>query len=324
MQSRMNKYYENNEYLEETVEIPSRLLKNQDLYKEVSNRELVDFDVNSNTSVLKENVNNSVDIDKIKEMLDRKYRELPKKKSIGEATEEMESISLDETREYDINAVIAANHKDKDTNYEEDRLKKLRNNQVDILKELDSVIRTEEKDEDILEPIDEIDQARLHREKEEKRLKELIDTITAKELINEETVKDLDPLDILSDLKGNDDDTKVMGVIDEELLDTSEEEIVDTKKKVIDEDTKEEILEEKEDKEDTTEEVIVEEKKDKSLLDTTSTLSFTQSDFDDFNDLKADMRFTKTLIKVLIVIIVIVFIVGCVLLVNKVMNLGLF
>ncbi len=322
MKSRMSKYYENNEYLEETIEIPSRLLKNQDLYKEVSNKELVDFDVNSNSSVLKENVNNSVDIDKIKEMLDRKYRELPKKKSIGEAAEEIGSISLDETREYDINAVIAANHKDRDTNYEEDRLKKLRNTQVDILKDIDSLIGEEEKDDDILEPIDDLDEVRMHREREEKKLKELIDTITAKELISEEAARELDPLDMFSDLKGNNDDTKVLGI-------TNEEEIVDTDENIIDLDdtTEEETIEEEttevekvEEKEETTKE----EKKEKNLLDTTSTLSFTQSDFDDFNDLKADMRFTKTLIKVLIIIIVIVFIIGCVLLANKMLNLGLF
>ena len=56
----------------------------------------------------------------------------------------------------------------------------------------------------------------------------------------------------------------------------------------------------------------------------TNTLQFTQSDFDDFNDLKEDMRFTKVLVRILIVIIVIVFIVGCVLLANKIFNLRLF
>ena len=99
MQSRLNKYYDDHGFTEDTVELPSRLVKNQDLYKEVSSKELNSFDVNSNASVLDNKVS-TVDIEKIKEMLDRKYREVPKDKSIGNKEEVIESVSLDETREY--------------------------------------------------------------------------------------------------------------------------------------------------------------------------------------------------------------------------------
>ena len=54
-----------------------------------------------------------------------------------------------------------------------------------------------------------------------------------------------------------------------------------------------------------------------------NTKSFTQSDFDDFNDLKEDMHATKIIIKILIVVIVLVFIVGCFLLLNKILGWGL-
>ena len=298
MQSRLEKYYEDHDITEDTMELPSRLNKNQKLYKEVSSKELNNFDVNSNTSILGNDVN-SVDIEKIKEMLDRKYRENNKDKSIGTKETEIASVSLDETREYDINNILEASHKDKELNYEEDRLRKLRNTQMDILKDLDSVLNPEE-DQDILPPAEDLDDIKSHREKEEKKLRELIDTITAQELISKETVKELDPLDLLSDLKGEDDNTKILGVTKEE--DTITEEITEEITKELPETTKEE----------------------KVLEDTTSTLSFTQSDFDDFNDLKEDMRFTKILIRILIIIIVIVFIVGCVVLANKIFNLRLF
>ena len=76
------------------------------------------------------------------------------------------------------------------------------------------------------------------------------------------------------------------------------------------------------------ENIEVTKKEDKKLntdtLTQTGTLTFTQSDFDDFNDLKEDMRFTKILIKVLIAIIVIVFIIGCIILANKIFHLGFF
>ena len=299
MQSRLNKYYEDHGFTEDTVELPSRLVKNQELYKEVSNKELNSFDVNSNTAVLDNKVS-TVDIEKIKEMLDRKYREVPKDKSIGNKEEIIESVSLDETREYDINNILEAAHKDEETNYKEARLRKLRNTQMDILKDLDAAINEEEKDDDILPAADDLDDIKSKREAEERKLKELIDTITAQELISQETVKELDPLDLLSDLKGDDDDTKILGIAKEE-----DEEKIDL------DDTKEETVEEQPVK--------------NELVDTnTNTLQFTQSDFDDFNDLKEDMRFTKVLVRILIVIIVLVFIVGCVLLANKIFNLRLF
>lgn len=302
MQSRLNKYYDDHGFTEDTVELPSRLVKNQDLYKEVSSKELNSFDVNSNASVLDNKVS-TVDIEKIKEMLDRKYREIPKDKSIGNKEELIESVSLDETREYDINSILAESHKNEETNYEEARLRKLRNTQMDILKDLDAAINEEEKDEDILPAADDLDDIKSKREAEERKLKELIDTITAQELISQETVKELDPLDLLSDLKGDDDDTKILGVEKKEE-DTDKIELDDTKE----EEKVEETLPVKKELEDTN----------------TNTLQFTQSDFDDFNDLKEDMRFTKVLVRILIVIIVIVFIVGCVLLANKIFNLRLF
>ena len=332
MQSRMDKYYakkssdgngkEHLDDLEKTTTL-KRIDKNQVLYKEVSSKELEDFDLNSNVSVIGEG--NNVDIDKIREMLDRKYRELPKNKPLNKTEPEIGKINLDETREYDLNSILEQAHKEKEINYEEDRLKKLRNTQYDILKDLDILKKDDEEIEE-----EDIEKAKpVNKEKEEKKLQELIDTITAKELIKQEDLDELDPLDLLSDLRGTDENTKVLGALSDELL-IDEETIKGSK-----EPTKEiEVPEPEEEKTleikpidvdmDFTRDVKMPAKEEIQDLTKSQNINFTQSDFDDFNDLKEDMHFTKIVIRILIIVIIIVFLVGGLILANKLLGLGLF
>ena len=54
---------------------------------------------------------------------------------------------------------------------------------------------------------------------ESKKLRELIDTINMKESLSDGA----DPLDILSDLKGDDDETKVLGAKDDFMKETTKE-----------------------------------------------------------------------------------------------------
>ena len=56
----------------------------------------------------------------------------------------------------------------------------------------------------------------------------------------------------------------------------------------------------------------------------TNSLSFTQSDFDDFNDLKEDINSHKIILHIIIVIITIAIIAGIIILLNNVLNLKLF
>ena len=332
MQSRMDKYYakqssdgngkEHLDDLEKTTTL-KRIDKNQVLYKEVSSKELEDFDLNSNVSVIGEG--NNVDIDKIREMLDRKYRELPKNKPLNKTEPEIGKINLDETREYDLNSILEQAHKEKEINYEEDRLKKLRNTQYDILKDLDILKKDDEEIEE-----EDIEKAKpVNKEKEEKKLQELIDTITAKELIKQEDLDELDPLDLLRDLRGTDENTKVLGALSDELL-IDEETIKGNK-----EPTKEiEVPEPEEEKTleikpidvdmDFTRDVKMPAKEEIQDLTKSQNINFTQSDFDDFNDLKEDMHFTKIVIRILIIVIIIVFLVGGLILANKLLGLGLF
>ena len=137
----MDKYYvTNNDNVNDIQDKPvigSRTKKNQQLYKEVSNLEIEDFDVNNNVSVIGES-SNVIDIDKIRDMLDKKYREEPKNKSIGTSNvTNQDGVNLDETREYDLKSVMEKAKSDQDVDYEENRLKKLGNTSYDILKNLD-------------------------------------------------------------------------------------------------------------------------------------------------------------------------------------------
>lgn len=330
-QSRMNKYYDNNvDEIEETSRL-SRTNKNKELYKEVSNLELEDFDLNSNASVIGNNTDN-INLDDIKEILDKRYHERPRKKSFGDTDEiPLPKINLDETREYDINSILSKAKEQKEVNYEEDRLKKIRNTQYDILKSLDIMNAEEEIEEKEDSKPDEI-RRKAPSAKEEKALVDLIDTISAKELIdnekNMEVSGELDPLDILSDLRGDDESTRVMGMLTAEL-DAAEEE--NNRAYIEPEDTDEDTLEiEADDNDDDVEEDKEETKETKELDDTIDnsfvgkTTTFTQSDFDDFDDLKEDAHIVKIIIKILVFIVIILFIVGIVVLLNKHLNLGLF
>ena len=211
MKSRMDKYKGFNDSVDANNEVgrTSRVSRNQELYKEVSYAELDNFDLNSNVSVLGDNTAN-IDIGKIKDILDEKYNEGPKKKSLGDTDEiELPKINLDETREYDINSILAKAKEEKEFDYEEDRLKKLNEDAESILKDIDQDEEEYDREESKV-----INKAKT----DEAELLDLINTITAKELIKEEAnmntlVGEMDPLDLLTDLRG-DDDTRVMGAID--------------------------------------------------------------------------------------------------------------
>lgn len=325
-QSRMNKYYEENG-LDNVEEFrPSRSQKNKDLYKEVSSLELEDFDLNSNASVIGNNTDN-ISLDEIKEILDKKYHEKPRKRSFGDTDEiSLPKINLDETREYDINSILEKAKEKKEVNYEEDRLKKIRNTQYDILKDLDIINNEEEIEEKKDIKPDQIKQPENNKETE-KKLLDLINTITAKELIDNEKsltlTGNLDPLDILSDLRGDDEATKVMGMLEKEIEEAEKEnERSKEAEKTLEIDAgdteDEESVENTEEKEKKAENKKIE----NSFIGKTTT--FTQSDFDDFDDLKEDMHITKIIIKLLVFVVVVLFIVGLVVFLNKYLNLGLF
>ncbi len=248
MASRMEKYYSEHDDV-----VGCRSKKNTELYKEINNSDIDKFEIQSNATVLTD-VNNNIDVEKIKKILDTRYNSAPKRKSIRiELDNEEINERIDDTKEYDINAILEKAKEEKEENYEKDRVKKLRDTQYNILSNLNLV-----KDEN-----------ECYNE-EERTLINLINTITEREMLNRS--KDLDPLDILSDLKD----------------DESEEVEEDDKTLPSDELGEQDI--------------------DTSFY--TNSNKFTESDFDDFNDLKAEVNSHKQLIKIVIVLLFVSFVAG--------------
>ena len=103
--SRMDKYNSDKPVLKKRVE------RNKDLYKNINDGFIAsNFDINSNMTVLNTD-SRVIDIDKIRDMLDRKYRmEEPNKKHIIVPKEEIEEVELINTKEYDINSICVLYH----------------------------------------------------------------------------------------------------------------------------------------------------------------------------------------------------------------------
>lgn len=186
MDTRENKYRENKPM--------SRLTKNESLYKEINDSKLDTFNVHSNATVIG-NQDQDIDIEKIKKILDKRYNEMPKRKSIRIDQVEEPQISDEPTKEYDLNVVLEKAREEKEESYEEERAKKLRNTQFDILNNLN--IKEEEPE----------------TKSAEDDLLDLINTITINESKKKE--EDIDPLSILG----------------EDVEEDSEEPIIDNLKK---------------------------------------------------------------------------------------------
>lgn len=191
MQSRMDRY--NNE-----TQVRSRTQKNKDLYEDVRNSSLTEFDVNSNVSVI-DNQSDVIDVNRIKKMLDRRYSETaPKRRSIELPSYDDEPIieePLMDTKEYDINAVIAKAKQGKSVDYNKVRNQKILETQMSILEGLDLELKKVEETKT------------ASRKAEEENLMNLINTITQLELENKNKYnrEDSAALDLL-DLDDDDDE----------------------------------------------------------------------------------------------------------------------
>lgn len=255
----------------------SRVAKNIDLYKEINDTELDNFNVRSNATVIG-NQDKEIDVEQIKKILDKRYNSAPRRRSIRiEPQEEVSRISVDDTKEYDLTKVLEKAKDEKVETYEEIRAKKLRNTQYDILNNLNLDASDEEvKEEKKIDP--------------EENLMNLINTITINEAKKKESVKeDIDPLDILTDLKGED-NTQVYDSI------TSVTTITEVKEKEKENKDKEEVI-------------------DNSFY--TDNL-FKKKDFEDDSNDFVDEEKLGIGIKILIALVIIVFVVGLVLFIKSV------
>ena len=277
MNSRMDRYYNS------SSRIGKRSQKNEDLYKEVNKQNLEDFNVNSNATVLSDNGKN-IDLDMLRDLLNQKYKETKQRRAINlDIPEEDEDISLDETKEYDINAILEKARENKTVDYEKERLKKVRDTQYDILKNLDFNKKEEEEEEKLPTA-------------EEEKLMTLINTIT----INEQnSKKDLDPLDLFKDLKGSENTQVIEGL-------------------------KEEVTKEIKKPQEKTQKII--QKEAENQIDNsfyTNSFKLSKKDFEDFEDLEGDVKSSKVLVIVLTVIIVLALLFGVFLFLNIYFDWGI-
>lgn len=289
MDSRMNKYSDDNRM--------SRVSKNALLYKEINESELDNFSVKSNATVIG-NQEPEIDIEKIKKILDKKYNEAPKRRSIRVEPREEESRLVDDvpTKEYDLNVILEKAKDEKPETYEEARAKRLRNTQYDILNNLNIDDKNETRSNN--EVVDSSEKPEMNKAQED--LMELINTITINEAKVKEGHKDsddeIDPLSILEDLKG-DEGTAVYEKMAEEVKieATSNVELADDSKKEEDDDSI-----------------------DSSFYTTTS---FKKKDFDDDdNDDFLDDNKMNIGVKILIVVVIIAFAVGLFLFLRSFLN----
>ena len=299
MKTRFEKYNDDNvDY------IPKRTRKNEQLYEEIKDSELENFSIGMNAKVIGESPN-QMDIDKIKEILEKNYQEPPKRRSIEITKEEesLEQLELEKTREYDINAILEKAREGKEVDYQEERLKKVRDTQYDILKNLD---------------LDD-DKVKASSKKTKDELLELINTIELNEYQKKQKAKQQDvsnntlPLDILSDLKGSEGTVIVEAQDFEKEMETFEMKMENPEKKL--DIPNEEVT------------VVVEDDEKKDSVDKsfyTDSMTFDKNDFDTFEEIENSGKMASILVKVLIVIIFLAIIGGIILFLNDFLKLGWF
>lgn len=186
MNSRMDKYTE-------TPILKTRTEKNKSLYEQIKTSDIDKFDITSNATVIGEDIN-KIDIDKVKDILDKRFRDEYNKRTFKVREEENDDFDTKDadTKEYDINAILEKAKKTQNVDYEKERLKKVHDTQYDILKKLN----IEEDSQEIMEDTEE-------------NIVNLMNTITQLEMKNskKESVGNTTALDLLSDLSDNDTNT---------------------------------------------------------------------------------------------------------------------
>ncbi|HBA37898.1 MAG TPA: hypothetical protein DCY94_04165 [Firmicutes bacterium] len=316
MSTRMDKYY-----IETEEETPKRTAKNRDYYREVSDEEIERVNLTNNVSVLDASLED-LDIDKLKVMLEEKYREKEKPTDTLEMDLEPKREDKEDTKEYDLKKVLETAHKNKKTDYDRDRFTKVHEQEYDILKSLNIEKKETPKEEDAMSV-------------EDANLMNLIKTVNYNAEKFKKASEDKET-SLLADLIG-DENTEVFAPI------AFGEEEPDHKLTVVEEieRTKQISKQEIDDAVDEWEANKKESEENSDLEDTgtgTSPLSKTEelsnsfytgkfqiNDRDmDFKDLEGAMNGGSLIIKILIIIVVLVVLAVGVFLLNKYLNLGLF
>ena len=175
MQSRLDKYREN----EQAKMIPSRLSKNRHLYDDLNNKigfeELTNFDTQTRIELTSLN-----DVKKSRESYQqiKDYKELIS----NELKEEKKEIEPEIERVFDINSILEEARKNRTEIDELEKKRKLKDEEYNILADLNKKYLSKEQEE----------------KDEYEGLEELINTITSKTLVND--IKKQEEMDLLGDL----------------------------------------------------------------------------------------------------------------------------
>ena len=322
----------------------SRTKRNQDIYNSTDMSDLSRIKTNNNVSVISD-APKEIDIEKIKKYLNSLNNEEEQKRkkiSLDIPEPEEKIIERQEQRTYDINSVLEQAREKKETNYEEERHRKLNNTGYDILKNIRIREEQEEKDklsetEEFTSPIDELNT-------QEKTIVNLIKDIqngtSTKEETQTNTVKD-NTTDLFKELMGDNENTIVMAPIDENetnesnikdvLLDMTRE--LDSIKEPANDLTQDLILEKEKIKQQSQlkssnheNESDEEEEPDAPKISSidksfyTNSISFNKTDFEGFEDLEKSEKKSSILAKIGIVLIILILLATIFLILNSVLE----
>ena len=326
----------------------SRTKRNQDIYNSTDMSDLSRIKTNTNVSVISD-APKEINLEKIisyVNSMEEGNDEKRKRVSLELPKEEEVVVERREEKAYDINSVLERARDKRESDYEEERHRKLNNTQIDILKNIKIKEETIEtvRDEDITLPIDELDE---ELNTQEKTIVDLIQNIQSNSSKGKK--------ELFEDLMGDNEDTVVMPAIafdenedkeelKEALLDMTQD-LESIKEPESDftreinlekEALKQEELKEKLDEDETSDltdefktEVTEEldtttvtlpkiKEIDKSFY--TNSMTFSKADFEGFEDLEKSTKKSGIFTKIAIVFIVLMFIATIVLILNFVLD----
>ena len=327
----MNSRFEKFSELENNDELPSRVARNQSLYNELSMSDFSDMKPNDNVKVI-ENTGKRIDLSKIKDYLESNEEEKVQTKSVV-VKDDIDVIPDNELfyeeKDYDINSILEKAKENKESYYEDEKHKKLRDTQYDILSKI-KVYDEEEK---------EADEEKVELNTEEQTLIDLINTVTKNKTdLLEELKKGTENTIVTSPINEESNDKIISEAIEEAKNDSekiifSQEELEKelgpdkTEENLFKEfDFKEEKLEAPvEKKEDTFElkEVDNDETNVKNLDKSfyTNSMSFSKEDFEGFEELEKTVKKNNKMVKLGIISLVLLALATIFIVLKYVLNL---
>ena len=296
----------------------SRTKRNQNIYSSTDIGELSRIKTNTNVSIISD-ASKEIDIDKIRNYVNSLSDEKDeKRKRISlELPEENEVvIERKEEKDYDINSVLERAKDNRETDYEEDRHRKLNNTQIDILKS----IKIQKDNNDLTDPIDSIDELNT----QEKTIVDLIQNIKKNSKESKE--------DLFEELMSGNDNTMVMPPIEEDARDDS------IKQELLNMTQELELIKQPENeftKEISAEKNSIKDNKSNDSLDLTldetdgvpkitevdksfytNSTTFNKSDFEGFDDLEKETKKSGVFTKIAVFLIIILLIATIFLILN--------